>query len=116
MTWQSGWIVKRIEWRPRAEQDVADAALWFARQGGLVLGERFIATVDATLLRIAACPGAGSARHAWVSDDLPVPLRFVILPVFDRYLVYYLDLPDRVDILRVWDTSRGLDALMDQTP
>lgn len=81
-----------------------------------MLGERFIATVDAALLRIAAFPGAGSARHAWVSEELPVPLLFVILPVFDRYLIYYLDLPDRVDILRVWDTSRGLDALMEPIP
>lgn len=108
--------MKPIEWRPRAERDVAEAALWFARQGGLALGERFIATVDAALARIAAFPEAGSARHAWVTEELPVPLRFTVLPVFDRYLIYYLDLPDRVDILRVWDTSRGLDALMDQTP
>ena len=108
--------MKPIEWRPRAERDVAEAALWFARQGGLALGERFIATVDAALVRIAAFPGAGSAGHAWVSEELPVPLRFVVLPVFDRYLIYYLEHPDRVDILRVWDASRGLDALMDQTP
>lgn len=108
--------MKPIEWRPRAERDVAEAALWFARQGGLALGERFIATVDAALARIAAFPEAGSARHAWVTEELPVPLRLTVLPVFDRYLIYYLDLPDCVDILRVWDASRGLDALMDQMP
>lgn len=108
--------MKPIEWRPRAEEDVADAALWFARQGGLVLGEHFLATVDAALKRIAAFPAAGSTRHAWVGEGFPVPLRFVVLPVFDRYLVYYLDLPDHVDIIRVWDTARGLDALMEPSP
>lgn len=108
--------MKPIEWRPRAEQDVADAAFWFAGQGGLALGEHFLATVDAALMRIAACPAAGSTQHAWVEEGYPVPLRFVVLPVFDRYLVYYLDLPDNVDIIRVWDAARGLDALMAPSP
>ncbi|WP_369038780.1 hypothetical protein [Stenotrophomonas maltophilia] len=45
--------MKAIEWRPRAEADAADAALWFARQGGLVLGRRFLAELEVTLQRIA---------------------------------------------------------------
>lgn len=36
----------------------------------------------------------------------------MLVPGFERYLVYYLDLPDRVDIMRVWCVDRGLVALM----
>jgi len=31
---------------------------------------------------------------------------------FDRYLVYYLDLPSCIQVVRVWDASRGLDDLL----
>ncbi|CAM4341429.1 type II toxin-antitoxin system RelE/ParE family toxin [Stenotrophomonas pavanii] len=105
--------MKAIEWRPKAEADAADAALWFARQGGLVLGRRFLAELEATLQRIAVFPGSGSTRHADLAAQLPVPLplRFMLVPGFERYLVYYLDRPDRVDIMRVWCVDRGLDAL-----
>ncbi|MCR1819036.1 type II toxin-antitoxin system RelE/ParE family toxin [Stenotrophomonas sp. GD04032] len=72
--------MKAIEWRPRAEADAADAALWFARQGGLVLGRRFLAELETTLQRIAVFPGSGSTRHADVAAQLPVPLRFMLVP------------------------------------
>lgn len=104
--------MKAIEWRPRAEADAADAALWSARQGGLALGRRFLAELEATLQRIAVFPSSGSIRHADLAAQLSVPLRFMLVPGFERYLVYYLDLPDRVDIMRVWCVDRGLDALM----
>ncbi|HCT28962.1 MAG TPA: plasmid stabilization protein [Stenotrophomonas sp.] len=104
--------MKAIEWRPRAEADAADAALWFARQGGLALGQRFLEELGATLQRIALFPASGSTRHADLAAQLPAPLRFMLVPAFERYLVYYLDLPDRVDVMRVWWVDRGLDALM----
>ncbi|MGE6334332.1 type II toxin-antitoxin system RelE/ParE family toxin [Stenotrophomonas sp. NPDC077659] len=104
--------MKAIEWRPRAEEDAADAALWFARQGGLALGQRFLAELETTLQRIAMFPASGSARHAELAAQLPGPLRFMRVPAFERYLIYYLDLPDRVDVMRVWCVDRGLDALM----
>ncbi|MCU1051663.1 type II toxin-antitoxin system RelE/ParE family toxin [Stenotrophomonas geniculata] len=104
--------MKAIEWRPRAEADAADAALWFARQGGLALGQRFLEELEATLQRIALFPASGSTRHADLAAQLPAPLRFMRVPAFERYLVYYLDLPDRVDVMRVWCVDRGLDALM----
>ncbi|ACF52725.1 type II toxin-antitoxin system RelE/ParE family toxin [Stenotrophomonas maltophilia] len=104
--------MKAIEWRPRAETDAADAALWYARQGGLALGQRFLAELEATLQRIAMFPASGSVRHADLAAQLPALLRFMQVPGFERYLVYYLDLPDRVDVMRVWCVDRGLDALM----
>lgn len=104
--------MKAIEWRPRAEADAAASALWFARQGGLALGQRFLEELESTLQRIALFPASGSTRHADLAAPLPTPLRFMRVAAFERYLVYYLDLPDRVDIMRVWCVDRGLDAPM----
>jgi len=104
--------VKPIEWRPSAEHDVAEAAYWYARRGGLVLGERFLAAVDAVLAQFSEFPSSGSLRHADVVDGASGPLRFSVVSDFDRYLVYYLDLPSCIQVVRVWDASRGLDDLL----
>ncbi len=100
--------MKPVEWRPQAR---ADAAWWYAVEGDLALGLRFLEAVDAALARLALNPASGSTRHAHVAPDLAVPLRFVVLDGFARYLVYYLDLRDRVLVVRIWNTARGLDAL-----
>lgn len=107
--------MKPLVWSPLAERDVVDAAYWYAKEGGLALGEEFLACVDACLERISRFPKAGSSAHAGLFPELPVPLRFRLLKRFDRYLVYYLDLPERTVVVRVWNASRGLDALMGES-
>lgn len=104
--------MKPLLWSPLAERDVADAAYWYANEGGVALGEEFLVRVDACLELIGRFPQTGSSAHAGLFPDLPVPLRFLLLKRFDRYLVYYLDLPGRIVVVRVWNASRGLDALM----
>ena len=54
-------------------------------------------------------------RHAHILPELPAPLRFHPVAGFERVLVYYIDSPDAVDILRLWDASRGLEALGEET-
>lgn len=104
--------MKPVEWRPQARRDATEAAWWYAREGGLPLGEAFLDAVDATLDCIAGQPATGSLRHAHCAPGLPSPLRFLPLRRFDRYLVYYLDLPEHVEVVRIWHASRGLQALM----
>lgn len=105
--------VKPLHWRHSAKQDAADTASWYAEQDGLALGERFLAQLQATLEHIGHFPASGSTRHAHIVPDLPAPLRFFPVSGFDRHLVYYIDLPAHIDIIRIWNASRGLDALMD---
>lgn len=104
--------MKRVEWSRQAQLDAADSADWYVRQGGLALGERFLAQVDATLMRLGQFPASGSTRHADCIPDLPAALRFFPVAQFERHLVYYLDLPTHVEVIRVWDSARGLEALM----
>lgn len=107
--------MKPVEWTPRAQRDSADAAFWYATQGGQPLGEAFLDEVEAAVRFIADFPAAGSAQHAAVFPDLPVPLRFHPLARFDRHLLYYLDLPDRILVIRIWHAARGLAALFDES-
>lgn len=103
--------MKPLRWRPAAVRDADAAARWYGAQGGVTLELDFIDALHATTELIAQHPASGSTRHAMWIPETPVPLRFMPLPRFDRYLVYYLDLPDHVDILRVWDASRDPQAL-----
>lgn len=98
--------MKELRWRPAAVRDADAAARWYAAQGGQALELDFIDALQAAMDRIAAHPASGSTRHAMWFPELPEPLRFVVLDRFDRYLVYYLDLPDHVDVIRVWDAAR----------
>ena len=108
--------MKPVEWRDQARRDASESAWWYAGQGGLPLGERFLTQVHATLSLIARHPAAGSMRHAGLIPDLPVALRFLPVAGFERrHLVYYLDLPARIDVVRIWNCDRGLHALMDGT-
>lgn len=104
--------MKRARWRPAARDDADDAVAWFAAQGGVALALAFIDALESAIDLIRRHPGAGSQRHAALVPGLPAPLRFAPLNRFDRYLVYYLDLPDHIEVIRIWDAARGLGPLL----
>ena len=87
--------------------------MWYARQGGETLELRFIAAVESTTLVIRQYPAVGSTRHADYVSDLSAPLRYFPIRQFEPYLIYYLDLPSHIEVIRVWHSARGLDALLD---
>lgn len=103
--------MKQVRWRRRARDDASEAAAWYGANVGVEIELAFIAAIEAGEALIAAHPASGSTRHAAVLPGLPAPLRFLRLERFERYLIYYLDLPEHVEVLRVWNAARGLDAL-----
>lgn len=107
--------MKGIQWQPRATQDAKEAADWYATQGGLALELAFIAELEAVIDLIEQHPASGSARHAGLFPELPAPLRFHALRRFKQLLVYYLELPDRIEVVRVWHAAQGLGALLEET-
>lgn len=104
--------MKTLLWRPQALRDAEEAASWYAEQGGLPLELGFIDELQAVLERLSRHPASGSARHASLFPELPGTLRFQVLDRFDLYLVYYLDLPGHIEIVRIWNAARGLAALL----
>jgi toxin ParE1/3/4 len=104
-----------LHWRPAALQDLEALAMYYVDEGGVALGMEFVAAVEAAAALIAGYPDSGSRRHAFLFPDLPASLRFHPLRRFERVLVYYLALPRHVDIVRIWDAARGLEALLEGT-
>lgn len=97
--------MKPVVWSQAAKRDTNEAAHWYANQGGLPLGERFLTQAEAALDHISAHPQTGSTRYGMLLkiDEL----RF--WPVNDfPYLVFYVERPARVDVWRVLHTQRDV--------
>lgn len=103
--------MKPLRLREQARKDTDAAAAWYAAQGGMALELAFAAALQAAYEHIQRHPGIGCSRHAEHVVDLPTPLRFLPLKRFEHHLVYYIELPEHVEVIRVWHASRGLAAL-----
>ena len=105
--------MKPLRLREQAKSDADEAAAWYAKHGGLALELAFVDALEAAYGLICRHPRIGSPRHAEHAADLPSPLRFLPLKRFEHHLVYYIELPQYVEIIRVWHASRGLELLID---
>ncbi len=91
--------------RPRAEarQDTEHAAAYYANQAGIKVAEDFIEALQDAYNSVATHPVAGSPRLSYM---LNFPeLRFWRVPGFP-YLIFYIDRPHYVDVLRVLHSGR----------
>jgi toxin ParE1/3/4 len=92
----------RILIRPRASIDLAD--IWdFIAEGSQAQADSFLDKLDQSLHGLAGNPHIGRAR-----DELSQNLRSF---PFGRYVIFYLALPDGIDIVRVLHGARDLSAI-----
>lgn len=110
------WLGKPVRQRPQVAADIVAIADHLSASAGHAVALRFIDAVEAAYALHSAHPASGSPRHAHVLPELPVPLRFHPVKHFERVLVYYLDQPHAVEVIRLWDASRGLEALLQEEP
>jgi len=89
-----------IHFRPKAEQDLAEASAWYEEQQP-GLGGRFLTQVSAALERVADNP----EMYALVEEDI----RACGLHRFP-YLLYYRVLGERIEVLAVLHGSRDPSA------
>ncbi len=90
----------RVSRRPQAEDDVLD--IWsYIAEDSVVDADRWVDRLDERLMLWATQPTMGRVR-----DELSPGLRS--LP-FGRYVVFFLPLPDGIDVIRVLHSSRDLD-------
>lgn len=106
--------MKPLRLKEQARRDADEAAAWYADRGGLALELAFADALEAAYDLIRRHPAIGATGHAGHVPDLPAPLRFLLLKRFEQHLVYYLDLSDHVEVLRVWHAARGLAALLEE--
>lgn len=104
--------MKKVVQRPKADRDI-DEIFAFLRKESPAAAGRFLDAAQAAFELLADQPAIGSPRHAELCPELPHPLRFHPLAGFPRILVYYTDRPEAVEVIRVWDAARGLEALLE---
>ncbi len=101
--------MKPAIWRKAAQRDAAEAAYRYAMQGGLALGERFLAAVETAVGHVSRHPASGSLGHA---TALKLEgLRFWPVHGFP-YLVFYIEHETQVDVWRVLHAQRDVPAWM----
>ncbi len=104
--------MKRAVLRPRAEQDLLDAVVWYADQGGPALGFVFDAARDALDL-LVTMPGLGAPifqergdvpglRHWGVSG---FPLQW-----------FYFEGTDTLDMVRLLGERRDIATILSDDP
>jgi toxin ParE1/3/4 len=96
--------------RPRADRDIEDQAFYYATVASPELGHRFLVAAHETFALLDGQPNMGwhpRLRHSSLKS-----LRVFRVKGFDRILVLYLPLQDRIEILRVVHGSRDLRALL----
>lgn len=91
----------RITRRPLAEADILE--IWdYIAEDSMVEADRWVDKLDEKLLLWATQPTMGRNR-----DALAPGLRSF---AFGRYVVFFLPLPDGMDVVRVLHSSRDVDA------
>ena len=105
--------MKQALWHDRAVRDADEAAEWYAGQGGEQLELAFVDALQAAVNLLQVTPGAGSPWHDGLMEGLAAPLRFMPIRRFDDYLIYYIELPTHLQVLRIWNARRGLYALLE---
>ncbi len=95
--------------RAQARIDIQTAAEYYLDTAGEPVAIAFLEAVETTLGMIAANPGAGSPRYA---HELDFPgLRSRATSNYP-YLVFYLEQPDQIDVLRVLHQHREIPSVV----
>ena len=88
---------------PGALEDLPEAWLSIA-QDNPKAADRWVDAVDAAAGRLAGFPALGRAR-----DEVIVGVRSLAV---GKYLIFYAESPDGVDVLRVLHGARDLDEIL----
>ncbi len=100
---------KRLQIRPLAKEDVHEHFLRIAGENSVV-AFRFLEAAEQAFNRIQGEPGVGSSRY---SQTRGFPgLRMWPIRGFEKYLIFYLDADNAIDIIRVLHGARDLPQIL----
>jgi toxin ParE1/3/4 len=103
-------MMNRIIRRPAARRDIVDIVYHYIREGTPATASRFREQAEATLQRLAAMPGIG-ARYEHEHPAL-AELRYFPVSRFKKYLVFYRQIPDAIEIVRVLHGARDIQGIL----
>src|SRR5690242_17262097 len=99
--------MKPVHIRPRADTEI-DALADYIANDNPEAAARFLDAVQKTLDLLSEHPGIGSRRYAHL--PLLEGLRVVGVTDFKNHLVFYLERPSYIDVLRVLHSARDIPA------
>ena len=102
-------MLKAVTKRRRAEEDVLEQALYIARDNPDA-AVRYLEAVDAALRSLGRTPKLGGLYKS--RNPTLKSLRRLIVPGFKSYLIFYLDLPSTIDVIRVLHGARDLQVIL----
>lgn len=100
-----------VDVRPAARNDQLDITEYYDTEGGEAVGNRFLQQCDAGFDRLAQFPLSGT-QVRYTHPKLE-GCRFILVPKFDRILIFYRALEDRVEVVRILDGARDIMAALD---
>lgn len=103
--------MSRLRSRPGVDDDIFELAAYLLGHSEDA-GRRFVDAVEQTLKDLAASPGLGSPKH--FSSPALADVRSWWVAGFPNYLIYYVLLPDGIDVLAVMHGSRDVEMRLRQ--
>ena len=95
---------------PAARRDLIAQADYFDAQGGTALEDRFLKECDAGFERLSQFPESGTLvrhKHAKIEG-----CRFILVPGFEKILIFYKVLPERIEIVRILHGARDIEEAL----
>lgn len=102
-----------MSYSTRQRRDQLDQAEYFDSVGGEALGDRFLDGCQNAFDRLAAYPESGTIVR--YRNAALVGCRFILVPGFEKILIFYRIAKDRIEIIRVLHGARDLESLLDIT-
>jgi len=102
--------VTPVRVRPEADRDVDRAVAFLLEEQAPAAARQSLAELEAAFARIAGHPGIGSRRYARLLRGL----RFWKLRRHP-YLIFYVEHPAFIDVLRVLHAARDIPAALRET-
>ena len=102
---------ERIEKTVLATQDIEQLAAYYQAEAGIAVALRFVDNAEHAFVQLAQMPRMGAflgflrAPHAGI--------RRWHIKSFPRLLILYRDLPNGIEVVRVLDAGRDINALFD---
>lgn len=96
--------------RPKADQDLENQSFYLARHAGLEIGHRFLVAAHETFVFLSRNPDIGW-RPRLRAPELE-NVRVFSISGFEKMLVFYRSLDERIEILRIVHGSRNVLRLL----
>jgi toxin ParE1/3/4 len=104
-------MTRRVAIRPRAERDLDEHFLYIAKHNAPA-AERFLAAAKATLERLIASPELGGL---WQGGNRELAgVRIWQISDFEKYLVFYRQIDEGIEVIRILHGARDIQAVFDR--